>query len=99
MWVPPERSQSVKDLEAAIPYYSARHSVRPGTTGWAQVNLPYGAFIQDSLRKLECDLYYVKNNFNLSKSSANLGISRPNLHDLMEKLGFRKEARSSGRFP
>jgi sugar transferase (PEP-CTERM system associated) len=57
----PERPQFVKDLEAFIPYYSARHSVRPGITGWAQVNYPYGASIEDARRKLEYDLYYVKN--------------------------------------
>jgi sugar transferase (PEP-CTERM system associated) len=57
----PERPEFIKELEAALPYYSARHSVRPGITGWAQVNFPYGASIEDALRKLEYDLYYVKN--------------------------------------
>jgi sugar transferase (PEP-CTERM system associated) len=57
----PERPQFVKDLETFIPYYSLRHSVRPGISGWAQVNYPYGASIEDARRKLEYDLYYVKN--------------------------------------
>ncbi len=57
----PERPQFVKDLETFIPYYSLRHSVRPGISGWAQVNYPYGASIEDSRRKLEYDLFYVKN--------------------------------------
>jgi sugar transferase (PEP-CTERM system associated) len=57
----PERPEFVEHLETAIPYYSVRHCVRPGLTGWAQVNYPYGATIEDALRKLEYDLYYLKN--------------------------------------
>ena len=57
----PERPEFVKQLEAEIPYYGIRHSVRPGITGWAQVNYPYGASVEDSLRKLEYDIYYIKN--------------------------------------
>lgn len=57
----PERPEFVRDLARVIPYYSVRHSVRPGITGWAQINYPYGASIEDALRKLEYDLYYVKN--------------------------------------
>jgi sugar transferase (PEP-CTERM system associated) len=57
----PERPEFVKDLEVAIPYYSTRHSVRPGITGWAQVNFHYGASVDDARRKLEYDLYYIKN--------------------------------------
>ncbi len=48
-------------LSAAIPYYAERHWVRPGITGWAQINYPYGASIEDARRKLSYDLYYVKN--------------------------------------
>jgi sugar transferase (PEP-CTERM system associated) len=44
-----------------IPYYSLRHVVKPGITGWAQVNYPYGSSVEDAYRKLEYDLYYVKN--------------------------------------
>jgi lipopolysaccharide/colanic/teichoic acid biosynthesis glycosyltransferase len=57
----PERPEFVKQLEAEIPYYGIRHSVSPGITGWAQINYPYGASVEDSLRKLEYDIYYIKN--------------------------------------
>ncbi len=57
----PEREFFIKDLEKKIPLYSIRHNVRPGITGWAQVNYPYGASIEDAKNKLAYDLYYVKN--------------------------------------
>jgi sugar transferase (PEP-CTERM system associated) len=57
----PERPQFVADLEARLPYYAERHMVKPGITGWAQINYPYGASIDDSRQKLEYDLYYAKN--------------------------------------
>lgn len=57
----PERPEFVKDLEAQIPYYAERHRVKPGITGWAQLCYPYGASVEDARRKLEYDLYYVKN--------------------------------------
>ena len=57
----PERPQFVLDLEARLPFYAERHMVKPGITGWAQVNYPYGASIEDSRHKLEYDLYYAKN--------------------------------------
>jgi sugar transferase (PEP-CTERM system associated) len=57
----PERPQFVADLEARLPYYAERHVVKPGITGWAQINYPYGASIEDSREKLEYDLYYAKN--------------------------------------
>ena len=57
----PERPQFVADLEARLPYYAERHVVKPGITGWAQVNYPYGASIEDARQKLEYDLYYAKN--------------------------------------
>ncbi|ODP37326.1 TIGR03013 family XrtA/PEP-CTERM system glycosyltransferase [Sphingomonas turrisvirgatae] len=57
----PERPQFVEDLEQQIPYYAERHMVKPGITGWAQINYPYGASIDDSRHKLEYDLYYAKN--------------------------------------
>lgn len=57
----PERMQFVKLLKEEIPYYGLRHTVKPGLTGWAQVCYPYGASQEDSLHKLEYDLYYIKN--------------------------------------
>ncbi|WP_448663206.1 TIGR03013 family XrtA/PEP-CTERM system glycosyltransferase [Sphingomonas sp. CJ20] len=57
----PERPQFVEDLEQKLPYYAERHMVKPGITGWAQVNYPYGASIEDSRQKLEYDLFYAKN--------------------------------------
>ncbi|MFC3174818.1 TIGR03013 family XrtA/PEP-CTERM system glycosyltransferase [Novosphingobium bradum] len=57
----PERPEFVADLEDKLPYYAERHMVKPGITGWAQINYPYGASIEDSRHKLEYDLYYAKN--------------------------------------
>jgi lipopolysaccharide/colanic/teichoic acid biosynthesis glycosyltransferase len=57
----PERPEFVAELEKSIPYYGARHSVKPGLTGWAQVRFSYGSSVADSTRKLQYDLYYVKN--------------------------------------
>ena len=57
----PERPHFVAQLQAKIPYYAERHSIKPGITGWAQVRYPYGASIEDAEEKLQYDLYYVKN--------------------------------------
>ncbi|HYL18703.1 MAG TPA: TIGR03013 family XrtA/PEP-CTERM system glycosyltransferase [Burkholderiales bacterium] len=57
----PERPEFVSMLVEQIPFYAARHSVKPGLTGWAQVRYSYGATVEQSIRKLEYDLYYVKN--------------------------------------
>jgi sugar transferase (PEP-CTERM system associated) len=57
----PERPCFVADLAEQIPFYQLRHSVKPGITGWAQVRWTYGASVEDSKRKLQFDLYYVKN--------------------------------------
>ena len=56
----PERPQFVEMLKGEIPFYLQRHLVKPGLTGWAQINYPYGASVQDSKNKLTYDLYYVK---------------------------------------
>jgi sugar transferase (PEP-CTERM system associated) len=58
----PERPFFVEQLRQQIPYYDLRHRVRPGITGWAQVNYPYGASVEDAKRKLAYDLYYLKKN-------------------------------------
>lgn len=57
----PERPEFVEKLKEVIPYYSSRHFVKPGVTGWAQVCYPYGASVEDAIEKLRYDLYYIKN--------------------------------------
>ena len=56
----PERPEFVSELAASIPYYSERHRVKPGITGWAQVNYSYGASVDDAREKLKYDLFYTK---------------------------------------
>ncbi len=57
----PERPEFEAELSEKIPYYNMRHLIFPGLTGWAQINYPYGASIEDAKEKLEYDLYYLKN--------------------------------------
>lgn len=57
----PERPEFVNKLKEVIPYYSERHYIKPGVTGWAQVKYPYGASVEDAIEKLRYDLYYIKN--------------------------------------
>jgi sugar transferase (PEP-CTERM system associated) len=57
----PERPEFVADLETKLSYFAERHMVKPGITGWAQINYPYGASLEDARHKLEYDLYYAKN--------------------------------------
>lgn len=57
----PERPVFVDQLRTEIPHYDLRHAVKPGITGWAQVNYPYGASIEDAKRKHAYDMYYLKN--------------------------------------
>jgi sugar transferase (PEP-CTERM system associated) len=56
----PERPEFVADLAITIPFYGQRHAVRPGVTGWAQVRHRYGNTVEDSLEKLQYDLFYIK---------------------------------------
>ena len=58
----PERPFFVDQLRKEIPYFDLRHKVRPGITGWAQINYPYGASVEDAKSKLSYDLYYIKRN-------------------------------------
>jgi len=57
----PERPEFLKAISEKMPYYRQRHAVRPGITGWAQINYKYGDTVQDAVAKLEYDLYYIKN--------------------------------------
>ncbi len=57
----PERPYFVEQLKQEIPFYQERHYLKPGITGWAQIRFPYGASVSDAKKKLEYDLYYVKN--------------------------------------
>jgi exopolysaccharide biosynthesis polyprenyl glycosylphosphotransferase len=57
----PERPEFIAQLEAAIPFYGQRHRIKPGLTGWAQINYPYGSSLEDSAHKLSYDLYYLNN--------------------------------------
>ncbi|MDP2918113.1 MAG: exopolysaccharide biosynthesis polyprenyl glycosylphosphotransferase, partial [bacterium] len=57
----PERPEFVEKLSLNIPFYNQRNLIKPGLTGWAQINFPYGASEADALEKLQYDLYYIKN--------------------------------------
>lgn len=57
----PERPEFVAQLEKIIPFYNERHLIKPGMTGWAQINFPYAASTGDALKKLQYDLFYIKN--------------------------------------
>jgi sugar transferase (PEP-CTERM system associated) len=57
----PERPEFVDELQERVPYYSERHVVKPGVTGWAQLKYSYGASEEDAIEKLQYDLYYIKN--------------------------------------
>lgn len=57
----PERPHFVAQLSEQIPYYNQRHTVKPGITGWAQINFRYGTSMEDTLEKLQYDLFYIKN--------------------------------------
>jgi len=57
----PERPEFIEKLKTTIPFYETRLLIKPGLTGWAQINFPYGASEADALEKLQYDLYYIKN--------------------------------------
>jgi lipopolysaccharide/colanic/teichoic acid biosynthesis glycosyltransferase len=54
-------AEEVHAFASRIPYFNLRHSIRPGITGWAQINYPHGATVKDALEKLQYDLFYIKN--------------------------------------
>ncbi|MDD2753501.1 MAG: sugar transferase [Candidatus Portnoybacteria bacterium] len=59
----PERPEFAfsNELLSRVPFYQVRHSIKPGLTGWAQIKYPYGSSVEDTLQKLQYDLYYIKN--------------------------------------
>ena len=57
----PERPQFVAEFEKHMPYYTVRHLVKPGLSGWAQINYPYAETVEQQLTKFQYDLYYIKN--------------------------------------
>ncbi|MEA2088435.1 MAG: sugar transferase [Patescibacteria group bacterium] len=57
----PERPEFIETLEKHIPFYKQRLIIKPGLSGWAQINFPYGASINDSMEKMQYDLFYIKN--------------------------------------
>ena len=57
----PERPHFVQQLSEIIPFYSLRHVVKPGVTGWAQIKYRYGNTVEDAIEKLQYDLFYIKN--------------------------------------
>ena len=64
----PERPEFVTVLSEQIPFYRQRHVVKPGVTGWAQINHKYGDTIEDTIIKLEYDLYYIKESVTFARS-------------------------------
>ncbi|MCF8109945.1 MAG: TIGR03013 family PEP-CTERM/XrtA system glycosyltransferase [Desulfobacteraceae bacterium] len=81
----PERPVFVSELAEKIPFYSIRHMVKPGITGWAQIYYPYGASEKDSLHKLEYDLYYIKN--------LSIGMDLATIFQTVKVVLFQKGAR------
>jgi sugar transferase (PEP-CTERM system associated) len=78
----PERPHFVAQLAQEIPYYEQRHLIAPGLTGWAQINYPYGASIEDARQKLQYDLFYIKNQ--------NLGLDATIMFETIKTIVFGK---------
>ncbi|MDG7002042.1 MAG: TIGR03013 family PEP-CTERM/XrtA system glycosyltransferase, partial [Nitrososphaerota archaeon] len=80
----PERPEFVQWLTEEIPYYDLRHMIRPGITGWAQVRYQYGASLEETKRKLEYDLYYIKH--------ISLGLDLLIIFETVKTILFRRGA-------
>jgi sugar transferase (PEP-CTERM system associated) len=80
----PERPEFVHWLSSEIPYYDLRHMIRPGLTGWAQVRYQYGATLEETKRKLEFDLYYLKH--------LSLGLDLLILFETLKTIALRRGA-------
>ncbi|MCF8026227.1 MAG: TIGR03013 family PEP-CTERM/XrtA system glycosyltransferase, partial [Desulfobacteraceae bacterium] len=81
----PERPVFVAELAETIPFYTIRHMIKPGITGWAQIYYPYGASEEDALHKLEYDLYYIKN--------LSIGMDLATIFQTVKVVLFQKGAR------
>ena len=79
----PERPVFVDMLKSKISFYNTRHTVKPGITGLAQIRYPYGSSVEDAMRKLEYDLYYIKNRSVLLDLSIILKTARIIFRDLL----------------
>lgn len=79
----PERPEFIKQLKERIPFYNERLLVKPGLTGWAQINYPYGNTVQDALEKLRYDLYYIKNR----SFMLDLSIVLKTIHTILRRDG------------
>ena len=80
----PERPELVSDLSRDIPFYNERHLVKPGITGWAQINFQYGASTGDAFKKLQYDLFYIKNR----SIPLDLGIALKTINIMLSGKGF-----------
>ena len=79
----PERPEFIKELKEQIPFYEERLLVKPGLTGWAQINYSYADSVESSLTKLQYDLYYIKHR----SSVFDLSIILKTLNTIIKKLG------------
>ncbi len=80
----PERPEFIQMLKKEIPYYNQRLLAKPGLTGWAQINFPYGNSVEDALEKLEYDLYYIKNR----SFALDISIILKTIHTVLKREGF-----------
>ena len=82
----PERKEFVENLARQIPHYTIRHMVKPGLTGWAQINFGYGSSVEDAIQKLQYELYYIKNR----SLALDLSILFKTVNIIMERALWKK---------